>query len=76
MLEKTINIFLFFCIIVIPSRAQTYQEIIDSLQQALSVTTDQKLQVDMLNDISYSYRRSSHRDSIFFYANKAKQLAE
>lgn len=76
MLEKTINIFLFFCIIAIPCRAQTYQEIIDSLQQVLSETTDQRLQVDMLNDISYSYRRSSERDSIFFYADKAKKLAE
>ena len=76
MLAKTTYTLLLSCTLVFSSSAQSYEEIIDSLQQSLTQSTSTEQQVDLLNEISYSFRRlSNSKDSIFFYADQALRLA-
>lgn len=56
------------------SRAQTYEETIDSLVDLLNETVDQRQKVDRLNEISYAYRRVSLAEMID-YAQQARALA-
>ena len=57
------------------TNAQTYLEQADSMIQLLDQTTDQREQVDLLNEISYCYRRLTFKD-VLEYGRKAEQLAK
>ncbi len=54
--------------------AQTYEETIDSLFLVLNETADPQREVDLLNEISYAYRRISVKKMIEF-AQQAKDAA-
>lgn len=56
------------------SRAQTYEETIDSLVHLLNETVDPRQKVDQLNEISYAYRRIDLSKMIDF-AEQARVLA-
>lgn len=55
--------------------AQTYLEQADSMLQLLEQTTDQRRQVDLLNEISYSYRRLTFKE-VLQYGREAEKLAK
>ena len=55
--------------------AQTFEEKIDSLHQLLEAETIPTKKVDLLNEISYAYRRL-YPEKIYEYALKAEKLAE
>lgn len=59
-----------------PLAAQSYRSVVDSLQQQLRQASDDSLKVDLLNQISYSFRRSRTVDSIQSYAHWALLLAK
>lgn len=54
--------------------AQTFQETADSLIMLLEKINEPKEKVDLLNDISYAYRRLN-ADTVFYYGKKAFDLA-
>lgn len=56
------------------ANTQTFQESIDSMLSAVSLTTDKKEQINLLNEVAYAYRRLSP-DSVLSYADKAIALA-
>ena len=58
----------------VPLLAQTYQETIDGLRLVLNETTDPQQEVDLLNEISYAYRRVSVKKMIEF-AEQARAAA-
>lgn len=54
---------------------QTFQASIDSMLSAYEAETDAHKQVDLLNEISYAYRRLTP-DSVMLYADRALALAK
>ncbi|MFK8102691.1 MAG: ATP-binding protein [Saprospiraceae bacterium] len=55
-------------------QGQNYQSISDSLQQMLSTTVIEKDRVDLLNEISYNFRRTSP-ENVLDFAKKAESIA-
>ncbi len=56
------------------TQGQNYQNINDSLQQMLSTTIIGKDRVDLLNEISYNFRRTSP-ENVLHFAKKAESIA-
>ena len=76
-IKKRIILLLFFLGTSLFQRtfAQTFQETIDSMLLEISVITNKRKQVDLLNEIAYAYRRLSP-DSVLLYADRAVALAD
>lgn len=72
MLKIVIIIHILSCATLI---GQSYLQEIDSLKSQIQYTTSNTKKVDLLNDLSYSFRRISP-DSISYYANQALDLSE
>ena len=67
--------FTFFMLLIGPqSMGQSYQLEVDSLKEELSKTVEATATIDLLNEISYAYRRMSP-DSLLFYGFKANSQA-
>lgn len=69
-------LFVFVLLYSKPLAAQSYRSVVDSLQQQLRQASNDSLKVDLLNQISYSFRRSRSVDSIQSYAHWALLLAQ
>lgn len=59
-----------FFVIPLLGGTQSYETIIDSLKNVLAYTNESNTQIDLLNEISYNYRRITP-DSVLYYAQLA-----
>lgn len=73
-LRKKNVLFLIILLLQTSSYGQSYQNTIDSLIIVLQTTQTPSQKVDLLNEISYAYRRTSPK-KVNEYAQKAEQLS-